>query len=85
MPEPVQTLTPEHRAQEVLALLQTLQQDHVLLVGHNPLISEVLALLTHGEVSHMHIVAAGELNAVHCDVIGPGGGKQQFRLLPHAI
>lgn len=83
--EPLLTLTPEHRAPAVLSFLGSLQYDHVMLISHNPLISEVLALLTQGHASSMHIVATSELNAIQCDIVGPGCGTQQFRLLPHAI
>jgi phosphohistidine phosphatase len=83
--EALQVLGPEHQAREVIAFLQTLKDEHVLVVGHNPVISEVLALLTHADTSQMHAVATSELNAIHFDAIGLGCGVQQFRLLPHAI
>lgn len=84
-PEPLHVLTPEHRAREVIAILESLQDQNVLLVSHNPLVSEVLATLTDSDIAHMHVVATSELNAVHCEVAGVGCGVQQFRLLPHAI
>lgn len=84
-PEPAPVLTPENRAREVIAFLDTLSDEHVLLVSHNPLVSEVLALLTNGDVSRLHVVATSEMNAVHCETVGTGCGAQKFRLLPHAI
>lgn len=75
-------LTPEVRASEVMRMLEGLQQQHVLLVSHNPLLSELNALLTEGNISHMQILATSELVAIDIDVIGLGMGRPVLRLLP---
>jgi phosphohistidine phosphatase len=76
-------LTPEIRASEVMKLLDSLPATaHVLLVSHNPLLSELNALLTEGNIDHMHILSTSELVAVNIDVIGLGMGKTALRLLP---
>ncbi|MES2606744.1 MAG: phosphohistidine phosphatase SixA [Pseudomonadota bacterium] len=78
LPQPV--LTPEHRAFKVLDHLRTLQVEHVLLVTHNPLVSELYAVLTGADMQIMHVFGTSELNAVHCDVVDAGCGAGQFRL-----
>jgi phosphohistidine phosphatase len=75
-------LTPEVRAGDVMRLLETLQAEQVLLVSHNPLLSELNALLIDGDISHMHILATSELVAINIDVIGLGMGRTVLRLAP---
>ncbi len=75
-------LTPEVRARDVMRLLETLQAEQVLLVSHNPLLSELNALLIDGDISHMHILATSELVAINIDVIGLGMGRTVLRLAP---
>lgn len=79
-PEPLSLLTPNHRALQVLSFLSSLQLQHVLLVTHNPLVSELLAVLTGHDIDTMHIVSTSELNAVHCQACVAGGGVVSFRL-----
>lgn len=74
-------LAPEVRAGEVMRLLETLQVEHVLLVSHNPLLSELHALLTDGDISNMHILDTSELVAISLDVIGLGMGRAVLRLV----
>lgn len=73
-------LTPNHRALQVLEHLRALQAEHVLLVTHNPLVSELFAVLTDTDLQSMHIFNTSELNAVHCPAVSVGGGTPQFRL-----
>jgi len=75
-------LIPEVRASAVMTFLAGLQVQSVLLVSHNPLLSELNALLTEGDISHMHILGTGELICVKLDVLGLGMGSTAFRLLP---
>ncbi len=79
-PEPLLLLTPDHRALQVLAFLRSLKSQHVLLVTHNPLVSELLAVLTNTDIDSMHIFSTGELDAVHCQACTTGGGELAFRL-----
>jgi phosphohistidine phosphatase len=79
------TLTPDIRASEVMKLLDGLQATQVLLVSHNPLLSELNALLTEGSISHMQILSTSELVAIDIDVIGLGMGRPVLRLLPGAV
>lgn len=78
-------LTPDNRASAVMELLATLPAaGRVLLVGHNPLMSELQALLVEGSISQMHIMATSELDAISIDIIGLGMGTRTQRLLPGA-
>lgn len=77
-------LTPEIRASEIMKLLDAVSAEHVLLVSHNPLLSELNALLTEGNISHMHILSTSELVAIRVDVIGLGMGRTELRLAPGA-
>lgn len=83
-PEQSDLLTPEIRASEVMRMLETISDEHVLLVSHNPLMSELNALLTDGDISQMHILGTSELVLISVDIIGLGMGKKTLRLLPEA-
>jgi phosphohistidine phosphatase len=75
-------LTPEVRASEVMKMLEAQDAGHILLVSHNPLLSELNALLTDGDISQMHILGTSELVAISLDVVGLGMGKTNLRLAP---
>ena len=75
-------LTPEHRAHEVLTVLQGMEGSHVLLVSHNPLVSELFALLTEGDLCERHILGTSELVSIESTIVGPGTGTLQFMLKP---
>lgn len=84
-PEVTEMLIPEVRASAVMNFLDGIKGQHVLLVSHNPLLSELFALLKDGDISHMHILGTSELVCVACDVIGLGMGTSSFRLVPEAL
>lgn len=75
-------LTPEVRATETIRHLQDVQANHVLLVSHNPLLSELHALLTEGSINELHIMGTAELVCVSLDVVALGMGVTPYRLLP---
>jgi phosphohistidine phosphatase len=83
--ETTEILIPEVRASAVMGFLDDVREQQVLLVSHNPLLSELLALLKDGDISHMHILSTSELVGVAIDVIGLGMGTSSFRLLPEAL
>lgn len=78
--EPLPLLTPNHRASQVLGFLQRLAHEHVLLVTHNPLVSELMAVLTDTTIETMHIFATSELDALVCQTVSRGGASLDFRL-----
>lgn len=75
-------LQPEIRASVVIDFLTGVRAQDVLLVSHNPLLSELNALLTNGEISDMHILGTGELVCLTLDMPGLGMGSTSFRLVP---
>ncbi|MDR0779704.1 MAG: phosphohistidine phosphatase SixA [Pseudomonadales bacterium] len=75
-------LKPEVRALEVMRFLQGVHDHHVLLVSHNPLLSELTALLTEGSIENLRILSTAELVCVALDGIGLGAGTAVYRLLP---
>jgi phosphohistidine phosphatase len=83
-PETTPVLLPEVRANIVMDFLEGVREQHVLLVSHNPLVSELHALLTEGDISDMHILGTSELICIEFDVIGLGMGASPFRLIPEA-
>jgi phosphohistidine phosphatase len=79
-PNPLTLLIPDERAKSVIGFMDTLQAEHVLLVTHNPLVSELLALLTDGDVPNMHVCATSELNALELVIPALGQAQLLFRL-----
>jgi phosphohistidine phosphatase len=75
-------LLPEVRASTVMSFLEGVKEEEVLLVSHNPLMSELNALLVDGDISSMHILGTSELICITFDVVGLGMGTSQFRLTP---
>ncbi len=76
------SLTPDMRATQVIDLLAGIGQGNLLLVSHNPLVSELVALLVEGSVSRLSIMGTAELVAISLDIPGLGMGVRQFSLLP---
>ena len=81
-PESTPVLMPEVRASIVMDFLEGVRDEEVLMVSHNPLVSELHALLIDGDISHMHILGTSELICVEFDTIGLGMGTSPFRLTP---
>lgn len=77
-----EALNPDRRAAQLMRLLGDVQAENVLLVSHNPILSELLALLTEGSIDHMHILDTSELACVRLDIIGLGMGSCPFILSP---
>lgn len=82
VPEFSEWLTPERRARDVLAWLEAVAAEHVLIVSHNPLVSELLAVLTGRSEPELHIMSTCEMNALHVDLVGVGQARLLFRLAP---
>jgi phosphohistidine phosphatase len=84
---PLQTdaiLVPETSAQEVMSFLSGLeQQETILLVGHNPCLTALFALLTQGATDQpVKIMDAGELCCIEFEVLASGLGACAYCLLP---
>ena len=73
-------LTPEKRAFEVMQFLEQFHDEHILLVSHNPLLSELNAVLVEGDISSMMILGTCDLVAIEVSVLGNGLGHRRFYL-----
>jgi phosphohistidine phosphatase len=82
VPETTPVLMPEVRASSVMDFLEGLREQEVLMVSHNPLVSELHALLIDGDISNMHILGTSELICIEFDTIGLGMAASPFRLTP---
>jgi len=80
--EEIDLLTPEIRASEVMHFLQKVKADNILLVSHNPLLSELNALLTEGDIRDLHILGTAELVCISLDIVGLGMGMTPYRIQP---
>ena len=83
-PETTPVLMPEVRASIVMDFLEGVREQEVLMVSHNPLVSELHALLVDGDISNMHILGTSELICIEFDLIGLGMGTSPFRITPEA-
>lgn len=81
-PETLEALSANQRAAQLMVILDNVKEDNILLVSHNPLLSELLALLTEGNIDHMHILDTGNLACVTLDIVGLGMGTNPFILVP---
>jgi len=83
-PEPVTTdiLSPDKRAAQAIKFLENICEENVLLVSHNPILSELLALLTDGNVDNLTILETGNLACVSLEIMGLGMGCCPFILTP---
>jgi len=80
--EILEALDPGQRAAQVMSALGSLEGGNILLVGHNPLLSELLVLLTDGNIDNLHILETGNLACVSLDILGLGMGDCAFVLEP---
>lgn len=83
---PVETenvLKPDNSALSVLRFLETFEEENILVVGHNPLLSELFNLLTTGKrEGSIKIMSAGELCGISFDILGSGMGQEVLNILP---
>ena len=81
-PEPsiIDELSANQRASNLMHFLGHINANNVLLVSHNPILSELLALLTKGNVDNLVILDTGDLACVSLEVIGLGMGTCPFIL-----
>ena len=85
-PEPstIEELSANQRAAQIMKYLEQVEADNVLLVSHNPILSELLALLTRGNVEDMTILDTGELACITLEILGLGMGTCNTILQPDA-
>ena len=76
-------LSPEIRAAEVIKFLETLPEENILLVTHNPLVSELNAVLLEGNIDHMEILGTCELSSLELEIVADAMATQVFFLSPN--
>ena len=83
-PEPVtsEALSPDKRAAQTIEFLESVSDENVLLVSHNPILSELLSLLTDGNIDILTILKTGNLACISLDTVGLGMGSYSFILSP---
>ena len=75
-------LTPESNPESLLRQLDTLSQGSILLIGHNPLVSRFVALLTEGGPSVERYLGTSHLVAIETELVAPACGVIQYYLNP---
>lgn len=75
-------LTPESRPQELLENLAAQDSDSLLLIGHNPLVSRLVALLMDGNTTPERYLGTSELVAIETEVAAPACGVLKYYLAP---
>ena len=74
--EPVMTvpwLTPDSTPREVLAQLDTLGVDEILLVSHQPLVGELIGVLVHGNAQQAQPMSTASLAELEGEFVIAGG------------
>ena len=77
-------LKPESSVADLIRLLDGMAAARVLLIGHNPLLSELNAQLTQGELRGMAFLDTAELRETRLDIVAAGLGAAGLRLLPES-
>ncbi len=75
-------LVPEADPRFLLDELDAADGDTFLLIGHNPLVSRLAALLTEGKTSAGRYLATSEILAIDTEVVAPACGAIKFALTP---
>lgn len=75
-------LTPESRPEELLNSLAAQDSDSLLLIGHNPLVSRLVALLVDGSSTPERYLGTSELLAIETEVVAPACGVLKYYLAP---
>ncbi|MDD9891006.1 MAG: histidine phosphatase, partial [Gammaproteobacteria bacterium] len=82
--EQTELITPDSDPYEVLNLLEQNQEQNVILVSHNPLLSRLVSLLVDGTLESNHRVQVDTSNVfcVTMDIVSPGCGELKYVLVP---
>jgi len=84
-PLTIEELSANQRAAQLMQFLEQESAENILLVSHNPILSELLALLTRGNVEDMTILGTSELACITLKTIGLGMGTCNAILHPDAL
>ena len=77
-------LTPEADLQLLLSFMDSIDAENLLMVGHNPLLSDLLNLLVSSgrNATTGLYLGTSALACVSCDVLAPACGKLSYLLEP---
>ncbi len=80
--EQTDLITPESDPYDVLNLLEEHQEQNVILVSHNPLLSRLVSLLVDGTLESNRQVDTSKVLCVMMDIVAPGCGELKYVLEP---
>ena len=75
-------ITPDADPYDVLNLLEENQEQSVILVSHNPLLSRLVSLLVDGTIESSRQVETSNVLCVLMDIVAPGCGELKYVLEP---
>jgi len=75
-------LTPESSPQDLLDAVTEAAGDTLLLIGHNPLVSRFVALLTDGNTATERYLGTSDVVAIETEVVAPACGAIKYYLAP---
>lgn len=75
-------LVPDASPYDLLDKLESIDDQQILLVSHNPLLSDFLALLVDGTLESQRQMGTSHLACVSLDLVAPGCGELKYILTP---
>ena len=75
-------ITPEADPYDTMNLIEENQQHNLLMVSHNPLLSDLLSLLVDGTTQTDRQIGTSTIVCVMMDIVAPGCGEIKYTLGP---
>jgi len=76
------SITPDGDVYDVLESIERLELQHVLLVSHNPFLSNLLSVMVNGNMETHRYMDNATLYCISMDVVAPGCGEIVYTLEP---
>ncbi len=73
-------LVPDADAYDVMQIIEQSGIEHLLLVGHNPLMSRLFSLMIDGIAETMRPFGTSNLVCIEMDLVAPGCGEIQYTM-----
>ena len=73
-------ITPDGDPVAVLDLIEKSKQSSIMLVAHNPLLSNLLTLMLHGSRGRAQVMTPGQLVCVSFDTVAAGMGRLEYTI-----
>ena len=80
--EETSRITPDSDPYDVLNLFEENQDQHVILIAHNPLLSRLVSLLVDGTMESSRQVDTSNVLCLMMDIVAPGCGELKYVLKP---